>query len=117
MMIEIVFLLFASFYFFLMMFFYVGILRERKRPLRRNGWQPFVSVLVPARNEAEYILPTLETLAQQTYPASRLEIIIIDDNSTDCTGEVVKNYITSENLAHFQLLCAPICQRRNHFDH
>jgi cellulose synthase/poly-beta-1,6-N-acetylglucosamine synthase-like glycosyltransferase len=103
-MINAVFLFLGLFYFTLILFFYIGILRERRREVRINGWKPFVSVLVPARNESGCIEPTLASLAQQTYPASQLEIIVINDNSTDRTGEVVKDYITRENLAHFQLL-------------
>lgn len=103
-MIEIVFLLFASFYFFLMMFFFGGVLRERRRKTRLNGWQPFVSILVPARNEAEHIIDTLKALSEQTYPASRLEVIVIDDNSVDGTGEVVKTFLVQEHLPHFKLI-------------
>lgn len=104
MMIEIVFLLLTSFYFLLMMFFFSGIRRERRRKTRLNGWQPFVSVLVPARNEAEHIIATLKALSVQTYPASRLEVIVIDDNSVDGTGEVVKTFLAQEHLPHFKLI-------------
>jgi cellulose synthase/poly-beta-1,6-N-acetylglucosamine synthase-like glycosyltransferase len=103
-MIESIFFFLGLFYFSLILFFFIGIFRQRKRGVRLNGWQPFVSVLVPARDEAERILPTLMTLAQQSYPSSHLEIIIIDDNSADGTAKVVKDYIAREKLTHFQLL-------------
>lgn len=49
---------------------------------------PFVSVVVPARNEGTKIGRCLESLANQNYP--NYEIIAIDDRSTDNTGEVIK---------------------------
>jgi chlorobactene glucosyltransferase len=49
---------------------------------------PLVSVIVPARNEAENIGACASSLLASTYP--RREIIIIDDNSTDGTGDIVR---------------------------
>ena len=49
---------------------------------------PALSVLVPARNEAEAIEPALRSLLSQDYP--NLEVIAIDDRSTDETGTVME---------------------------
>ena len=51
---------------------------------------PTVSVLVPARNEERVIRSTIEGLARQDYPRDRLEIIIVDDASTDRTRDIVR---------------------------
>ena len=48
---------------------------------------PSISVLIPARNEEEDIVPCLESLMKQDYPA--YEILVLDDNSTDRTYERV----------------------------
>lgn len=54
-----------------------------------------VSVLVPARDEAARITPTLRSLlAQEGLPD--LEIIILDDGSTDGTGDVVRQVVGSD---------------------
>ncbi|MGN0002428.1 MAG: glycosyltransferase [Sphingobacterium composti] len=70
----------------------------------RKGWSaiPFfsteispskkVSVLIAARNEEENIARTIEAILNQNYPASQLELIIVDDHSTDRTAEIIKSY-------------------------
>ncbi len=55
---------------------------------------PFVSILVPARNEAENIGRCVASLLRQTYPF--LEIIVLDDQSTDATAEIVRALQTNE---------------------
>lgn len=51
---------------------------------------PSVSVVVPAYNAAGTIVETLRTVSAQTY--THLEILVVDDGSTDNTAEVVQNY-------------------------
>jgi len=48
---------------------------------------PMVSVVVPARNEAERVEEALRSLTNLDYPA--LEVIAVDDRSTDGTGAIV----------------------------
>ncbi|MDF0643633.1 MAG: glycosyltransferase family A protein [Nitrospira sp.] len=48
-----------------------------------------MSVVIPAYNCASYILETLDSVIRQDYP--KLEVIVIDDGSTDHTKEVVGN--------------------------
>lgn len=49
---------------------------------------PLVSVIVPARNEAGNIAPLLSSLARTNYP--NREVIVVDDRSTDGTGDIVE---------------------------
>ncbi|KPJ68966.1 hypothetical protein AMJ44_05035 [candidate division WOR-1 bacterium DG_54_3] len=49
---------------------------------------PLISVLIPARNEEKNIQNCVTSLLQSEY--RRLEIIVLDDNSTDRTHEIVK---------------------------
>ncbi|MCU1593812.1 MAG: bi-functional transferase/deacetylase [Frankiales bacterium] len=52
-------------------------------------WSPPVSVLVPAYNEAVGIEQALRSLAASDHP--NLEIVVIDDGSTDGTGDIVES--------------------------
>lgn len=51
--------------------------------------QPFVSVCIPAYNNAEYILETIESILNQTW--KNLELVICDDKSTDNTVQVIES--------------------------
>lgn len=54
-----------------------------------------VSILVPARNEASRITPTLRSLlAQEGLPD--MEILVLDDGSTDGTGDVVRQVVGAD---------------------
>lgn len=61
------------------------------RPLRgfkANGPNPLVSILVPARNETRNIVGCVQSLLGQDY--APLEILVLDDNSTDNTAALVE---------------------------
>ncbi len=55
-----------------------------------------VTVIVPARNEESHILSCLDALSLQTYPSGLVEIIVVNDHSTDRTAELVRNFINSD---------------------
>lgn len=61
---------------------------------------PLISVIIPAHNNETTIATAIKSIQNQTYP--RLEIIVVDDNSTDRTGDVVAEFITVRYLSlHF----------------
>lgn len=53
---------------------------------------PTITVLIPARNEANVICKCLDSVLQVDYPADRLEVIVIDDGSSDATPRLVAQY-------------------------
>ncbi len=52
--------------------------------------KPLVSIVTPAYNSERFIGATIESVITQTY--KNWEMIIVDDGSTDKTGNIVKNY-------------------------
>jgi chlorobactene glucosyltransferase len=72
---------------------FLRLLRPGTVPNRR----PLVSVLIPARNEADRIGPCLHSLVNQDYP--NIEILVLDDYSVDGTAEVVKQFSQVQLLA------------------
>ncbi len=68
--------------------------KHRKRKLKKNpqvvnhDYKPFVTIMIPAHNEASVIADTVENVLTIDYPS--YELIVIDDRSDDNTAEVLK---------------------------
>lgn len=54
--------------------------------------QTKVSIIIPARNEEDNIKACVDAALAQDYPSELLEVIVVDDHSTDRTAEIVKSY-------------------------
>lgn len=70
-------------------FFWLGQWKSRRQRKITIDDVPFVSIVVPARNEESTIRACVESLVTADYPSSRREIIIVDDRSTDSTGAII----------------------------
>jgi len=66
--------------------------------------RPFVSVLIPARNEEENIGECLTSLMKQDYPEDKYEIVVVNDRSTDNTYEVIKGFHTNVVCLNIEFL-------------
>jgi len=64
--------------------------------------QTTVTLIVPARNEAAVITTCLQSIVSQHYPVELLEVIIVDDYSTDATAGIVQEWV--KQYPHIQLL-------------
>ncbi len=80
-------------YLALMVMVVVGALM-RVTPERTRA-TPSVSVIVPAHDEERDLPATLASLAAQEYPG-RLEFVVVDDRSTDGTGEVIDRFAAAD---------------------
>ncbi|MFH0832532.1 MAG: glycosyltransferase [Candidatus Aenigmatarchaeota archaeon] len=58
----------------------------------KSSHKPFISFLVPAHNEEETVGKTVESLLNLNYPKRLMEIIVIDDGSSDSTRAIAKAY-------------------------
>jgi mycofactocin system glycosyltransferase len=53
---------------------------------------PFVSVIIPVKNRPQDIRECLTSLTSLDYPKNKVEIIVVNDGSTDSTGEVIQTF-------------------------
>lgn len=53
---------------------------------------PMVSVVMPIRNEGEFLAASLNCALEQDYPRARMEVIVADGISTDGTREIVRSF-------------------------
>jgi chlorobactene glucosyltransferase len=58
---------------------------------------PSVAVIVPARNEAVTIARCVGGLLAQIYPPGKVSLLVVDDNSTDGTAEIVRRIAASNS--------------------
>lgn len=58
-----------------------------------------ISIIVPVYNKAPYLMECLESLCLQTY--NNIEIILVDDGSTDQSGNICQRFCTLDNRVHY----------------
>ena len=83
----------------LLVYVYVGypalawlLAKLRPRPVARPAepYEPTVTVLIAAYNEARHIERTVRNKLEQDYPAEKLDVIVVSDESDDGTDEIVR---------------------------
>jgi len=75
--------------------FTYGVLRSRQDTDPR--FEPTVSIVTAARNEEQNIAACVESLTRIDYPNDKLEIIVVDDNSTDATPDIIRNFAANHS--------------------
>lgn len=66
--------------------------RARRASRTTTGRMPSVAVIVPCLNEGETVAATTESLLALDYPKDKLEIVLVDNGSTDSTPSVMARY-------------------------
>ncbi|MEO6668011.1 MAG: glycosyltransferase [Ferruginibacter sp.] len=69
-------------------------LPEYARSPTKSSPSTFISVIIPARNEAANIEACLKTITNQTYPDNLFEVLVVDDHSTDNTAGIIRSFGT-----------------------
>ena len=69
----------------------------RKRPLELERENVSVTIIIPAYNEEESIARTIKSALSLDYRRDKLEIIIVDDGSSDKTYEIAKKFVSKVN--------------------
>ena len=55
-----------------------------------DDFSPYVSIIMPIRNEADFIERALRSILDNDYPAEKMEILVVDGMSDDGTRETVE---------------------------
>lgn len=78
------------------------------RPTPDTGHRPSVSIVIPAFNEEGCIEATIDACFSADYPAEQLEVVVVDDGSSDATWE----RMLAARDRHPSLLCVQFSQNR-----
>ena len=70
----------------------------------RHSANPFVSVIVPIRNEAAHINEVLSAVLLQDYISERIEILIADGMSIDNTRSIIDEFFTKYSHSKIEVL-------------
>ena len=86
--------------------FTLTVLRKAKKAkvnvIANAKYEPTVSILIPARNEEKVIGRLPQRIAELTYPHDKLQVMVIDDASSDSTGRIAEEY--SSRYAFIEVL-------------
>ncbi len=76
---------------------FIRVPLAEKYRLIESDFEPKVTIVIPVLNEADDILTTVNSALSSNYPKEKLEVIAVDDGSTDGTTEILDS-IRAENL-------------------
>ncbi len=78
---------------------------QKKEIFNFENYNPSTSVtiVIPVRNEEQTILKCLQSIASQNFPKNLLQVIVVDDSSTDKTNLVAEKFL-KETFSNYQLL-------------
>ncbi|RYY69982.1 MAG: glycosyltransferase [Chitinophagaceae bacterium] len=83
---------------YVLLLIYYSISWHQMRPFTSQATTEWVnrsltiSIIIPARNEEKNLPALLHSIQNQSYPSALLEVILVDDHSTDATAEVVSQF-------------------------
>jgi glycosyltransferase involved in cell wall biosynthesis len=69
--------------------------------------QPFVSIIIPCRNEEDFIAKCLDSILKNDYPKEKMEVLVVDGQSRDGTREIVEKFKIQNSEFKIRLLDNP----------
>jgi len=85
---SILFLVLFSFLLFIFLIFALSWFTKKKQ----SAFEPDISIVIPSYNEEKNILKCINSIKNSNYRQSKIEIIVVDDGSTDNTLSILQKY-------------------------
>ncbi|MCF8368468.1 MAG: glycosyltransferase family 2 protein [Bacteroidales bacterium] len=63
--------------------------------------KPLVSVIIPCRNEENFIGQVLKNVIEQDYPSEKLEVFVLDGQSSDNTAQIIEELAKGHSFIHY----------------
>ena len=95
---------FVSYLSLFMSLFWINVMFLRVPERREFKKLPFVSMLIPARNEENNIRSCIDSIINSGYDKTKLRVIVIDDESRDRTGDIVRSLIREYQECDIKLI-------------
>ncbi|RDY23631.1 glycosyltransferase family 2 protein [Romboutsia maritimum] len=83
---------------------YIFYFKNHSKKVIKLKEYPTVSILVPAHNEAKVIGRTVESLLLLNYPKDKMELIVINDNSSDNSKEILQEIKDKNKNYNFTII-------------
>jgi cellulose synthase/poly-beta-1,6-N-acetylglucosamine synthase-like glycosyltransferase len=97
---NIALLIILGLYFIAHIVLFIGLMISIRKPFG-NNYSPTVTVIVAAKNEEENIAGCIESLLKLDYPNELLEIMLVNDHSTDRTKEIMMKYVNANTVLKY----------------
>lgn len=99
---TIIFIGFLSAYILLQIWQTIVLFKYQNKPIAGLPELPAISIWIAARNEAENIAACLQAIVNLDYPRNKLQVLVGNDQSTDNTAEIVKQF--ADKYSFIQLI-------------
>lgn len=84
--------------YWMILFLFNSLFRKKKAPFLKEEFYPSITVICPAYNEEKVMEAKIQSFLNLDYPKDKIKMIVISDDSTDRTNEIVQKY-TNQNIS------------------
>ena len=99
----------CAFYCVMVFLFWIGVNKSAKREVKCSGEKVQLSLIIPFRNEEQNLENLLESISNQDFLKDHFEIILVNDNSTDKSFAIAKDW--EKRMENLSVLSLPESKR------
>ena len=97
-------LYFSIFWFLIFLESHTSFSQQNSKRSSKLKRFPLISIAIPAYNEQENVVGTIQSVMGLNYPPRKMEIFVIDDGSTDNTKKIVQDFIKAQSTHDISLI-------------